>query len=282
MSYDLNALRAMTDAIDDADGLVTFGKLLPSKAATDALAREIDRLCVDGHKVSLIMADVMTGSGAAYRSGVPMCAQSTVKAVYAGALVEQDPNVLNEHGQDLRDAIEFSDNDAYARLRDAYGPGPLRRWCAETGVGLGFADVDYPRTYTARDMFRLWTRLFAFLEADDTGFRTLYTDTSASATRKRLGGRYRVYTKAGWECGLDERKNYDPDAPVPARFTDGDPANDECAVNDTGVVYAPNGPYIFVIYTDHPFGVFRDYATPNPLYDLADALYEYHASLGGI
>ncbi|MBQ9001313.1 MAG: hypothetical protein IJ087_05615 [Eggerthellaceae bacterium] len=32
------------------------------------------------------------------------------------------------------------------------------------------------------------------------------------------------------------------------------------------------GPYLFVIYTDHPFGVYRDYTDVNPLYGLVEAL----------
>gem|GEM_PF-5559435 len=93
------------------------------------------------------------------------------------------------------------------------------------------------------------------------------------------GGRFPVQTKAGWESGLDEGLNYDPEAEIPDKYKDGDPSNDECAINDTGIVYSDRGPYIFVIYTDHPFGVFRDYATENPLYGLAEKLYEVQCSL---
>ena len=43
--------------------------------------------------------------------------------------------------------------------------------------------------------------------------------------------------------------------------------------------YSDRGPYIFVIYTDHPFGVFKDYVTENPLYELTERLYEVQCSL---
>ena len=59
---------------------------------------------------------------------------------------------------------------------------------------------------------------------------------------------------------------------IPERFRDGNPNNDECAINDTGIVYTETGPYLFVIYTDHPYGIFRNYTTSNPLYSLVDAL----------
>lgn len=276
----LPRLRAMTDGIRDAEDLACFGRKAPSTAALQALRGEILRLSANHHKVSLIMADLKSASGVAYRSGLPMCAQSTVKAIYAGALLENRPEVLSAYVSMLREAVQFSANEPYRRLREIHGSEPLRRWCAEVGVDPGFADPHYPRLHTVRDMFRLWTKLYRFLN-DDAAPECLgawLSDSSASAARKRLGGRCRVHTKAGWECGLDEAMNFDPRAPIPARFIDGDPSNDECAINDTGVVYSEHGPYIFAIYTDHPFGVFRDYAFPNPLYDLTEALYAVHLS----
>ena len=44
-------------------------------------------------------------------------------------------------------------------------------------------------------------------------------------------------------------------------------------------VYSDHGPYIFVVYTDLPFGVFKDYTTPNPLYGLMERIYEVQCSL---
>ena len=73
--------------------------------------------------------------------------------------------------------------------------------------------------------------------------------------------------------------NYDPDAVIPDQYIDGDPTNNECAINDTGIVFSDHGPYIFVIYTDQPFCVFKDYATENSLYDLTERLYEVQCSL---
>ena len=93
-----------------------------------------------------------------------------------------------------------------------------------------------------------------------------------------LGNRFPVQTKAGWEHGLNEDLNYDPWEEIPVEYVDGDPLNDECAINDTGIVYTDRGPYLFVIYTDYPFGVFRDYVTPNPLGGLVEALYEVQRS----
>ena len=67
---------------------------------------------------------------------------------------------------------------------------------------------------------------------------------------------------------------------IPERFRDGDPLNDECAINDTGIVYTPTGPYIFVIYSDYPFAILDGASMENPLNELAKLLYRVSKSLG--
>ncbi len=267
-------IREQVSDLRDDGGLVSFGERRPSEEAMDRLEKEILRLSADRHKVSLIMEDLETRSGVAYRSALPMCAQSTVKAVYIGAVIDSRPDSVRESGRLMRDAIVLSDNDAYAALRRIYGREPIRQWCLETGVDPGFADPDYPRGNNARDMFRLWTRLYCFLNRDTTGFAAYYADSMASATRRQLS--LPMQTKAGWEHGLGDERLFDP-AEIPEKYRDGDPMNDETAANDTGIVYTPDGPYIFVIYTDHPYAAVE--GCPHPLEYLPGRLYEVHKSI---
>ena len=276
-------LRETVDKIPDEEGLILFGKASPSREALIILEREIRRLSEDNHKVSLLMADLRSGSGAAFQPAIPMCSQSTIKAIYAGALLESHPAALPENRQDLYDSIVLSSNEAYARLRETYGKAVLEKWCMEAGVDLSFARDFYPRGNTARDMFKMWTKLYCFLNSKNQPKElTIWLSESiASATRESLGDRYPVQTQAGWECGLDESLDYDPEAVIPADFTDGDPLNDECAINDTGIVYTDQGPYLFVIYTDHPFGVFRNRMSENPLPDLVKSLCKVKMSMRG-
>ncbi|GEM_PF-2277581 len=278
---DMPQIRALIDGAEDENALTCFGEARPSEEAFQKLEGEISRLSEGGHKVSLVMVDLATRSGVSYHSAIPMCAQSTIKGIYIGALLDERPQALEENGQYMHDAVVFSANEPYHCLRSIYGSAPIEKWCREAGVDTGFASDLYPRTYTARDMFKMWTRLYAFLNSKAQGspFASWFADSSCSATKKQLGNRFPVQTKAGWESGLDENQNYDPYAVIPPQYTDGDPANDECAINDTGVVYTENGPYLFVIYTDHPFGVFKDYVTVNPLYGLTEVLYQLQASL---
>ena len=275
-------IRELVDSFDEAPtGITAFGEKTPSDEALDNLYQEVQKLSAMDHKVSLLMVDLKSKSGVAYNVLQPMCTQSTIKAIYVGSLLDSNPDALKENGAYMREAIEFSANDPYHKLREIYGTEPIEKWCDEAGVDKGFTEDLYPRTYTVREMFKMWTKLYRFLNSDDVpgNFGAYYVDSSCSATKKTLGGRFPVQTKAGWESGLDEALNYDPDAVIPDQYIDGDPTNDECAINDTGIVYSDHGPYIFVIYTDQPFGVFKDYATENPLYDLTEKLYEVQCSL---
>ena len=274
-------IRGLVTGVKDKEGFTTFGQGKPDPHALDDLAAEIEKLTAGSHKVSLIMADLKTLSGVAFCPFRPMCSQSTVKGIYTGAVLEMFPAALEDNGKYIHDAIVYSDNASYENLRKIYGPEPLRKWCTEADVDPSFAEADYPRDKTAADMFKMWTRLYCFLNGSalHTDFAAWFADSIASAAKEQLGSRFPLQTKAGWENGLDESRNYDPAAVIPPEFTDGDPSNDECAINDTGVVYTEKGPYIFVIYTDHPFGVFKDFTTPNPLLPLTEALYHVQNSL---
>lgn len=273
-------IRKLVNGIEDTGGLSVFGRIKPDRTVLDRLAQEIGKLTYGGHKMSLIMADAGTLSGVAYCPFRPMCSQSTIKGIYSGAVLEAFPEAISENGRYFHDAIVYSDNLSYENLRAVYGIKPIEKWCIQADVDPSFAKPDYPRDKTAGDMLKMWTRLYCYLNGDalDTDFAAWFADSVASAARQQLGSRCPVQTKAGWENGLDENRNYDPSAVIPAEYTDGDPLNDECAINDSGVVYTDKGPYLFVIYTDHPFGIFKDYITPNPLLELTEALYTVQQS----
>ena len=270
----MSDIRKTVSSIPDDDSLVAFGSYKPTDEAMLKLQHEIDKLSEGDHQVSLVMIDVRTASGVSYRSTQKMCTQSTVKAPYVAAVLEKYPDALSKNGDEMRKAIEFSDNEAYEALRSVYGSEPIAEWCRQSDVDESFAYSSYPRNHTARDMLKLWTRLYTFFNsgADSENFARYYAASSCSAASKQLGSRYPLQTKAGWECGLDEYRNYDPSETIPSSYRDQNPANDECAINDSGIIYTKSGPYLFVIYTDHPFGVFPDYTFENPLYDLTEAL----------
>ena len=209
------AIRRIIDGIADDVRPVAFGSTSPSAAAMARVQSALDALMTHGHHAAFIMVDLKTQSGVAFNSSTPFCTQSTIKAIYVGALLESRPEALSENGQYMRDAIVLSSNAAYESLRAIYGPECIRAWCAACGVDVSMAEPAYPRDKNARDL----------------------------------------------------------------AYRDGNPLNDECAINDTGIVYTPRGPYLFVIYSDWPFGFFSDYTPANPLGGLVEALHEAQQSL---
>ena len=245
----LPQIRSLIDDIDSDHTLTSFGSRKPSEAAMAALSAEIDAVTADGGHVSLVMADLDKQSGVSYCSGKIMCTQSTIKGVYVAAVLEQYYDAMELNGQYMHDAIVYSDNNAYMALYTIYGKDPLLCWCEEAGVGEFFTDMPYPQNACAKDMIKMWTLVYRFLNSgsQDAWFGDYYTFSAYSATGSELGHEFTVQSKSGWEDGLDINGYI---APV---FFDGDPYNDETATNDCGIVYTPEGPYIFVLYTDIPF-----------------------------
>ena len=125
-------------------------------------------------------------------------------------------------------------------------------------------------------------RLYSFLNSGGAGAQLakVFQATIGSAGRTLFAGKYTVQSKAGWECGAgDDAVTYDPDAYIPEWLTDGDPFNDECAANDAGIVYTGSGPYLYVIFTDIPFGVFEQNTPANPLIPLLGAMHNAQCSM---
>ena len=264
-------IRKLIDQIPKDEMLTCFGKKRPLAEDLHRMEAEIQRILSENHQVSMVMVNLPAQSGVAFRSDVPMCAQSTVKAIYVGAMLTFFPQAMEEHRPLIRDAIVLSSNEAYEKLRQMYGKEPIRAWCLETGVEESFADTPYPRAFHARDMLKLWTRLYCFLNsgASPECVRQYFTESALSAAKERLREKCPLHTKAGWENGLEEGSRDYRLGAIPPRFLDGDPLNDECATNDSGIIYSDWGPYLFVIYSDFPWPWFGE----NRLYELTDALY---------
>ena len=273
----LPIIRQNLDPIASEDICVLFGQKQPSEAAKEALVNAITTLKQDNHFVSFMMVDANSLSGVAYNADSPFCTQSTIKAIYVGTLLENHPEALQENGQYMHDAIVYSDNDAYESLRTIYGDDDLHRWFRETGVEEYKADPLYPRNVTVKEMVKLWTRLYEVLNGEDPeNFAAYYADSLASATSAVLGEIYPVQTKAGWETGIYSDFPYFDPAEIEERFLDKDPSNDECSINDTGIVYTTNGPYFFAIFTDYPYDIYPNLA--NPLEGLARTLLDVQRS----
>ena len=268
-------VRDIIDSIPkDSTQLTVFGPKSPSNDALRALEKELNALTSDGHYVSFVMVDIKTKSGVAFYSARVMCTQSTIKAVYIGSLLDSDPSLFIKNEKLIQRAITLSDNDAYTSLRETYDNTCLKEWCRKCGVDISFADKLYP-CQSVREMCKLWTQMYLFLNNKRTPdeLRKYFANSICSAAKDILGEKCLVHSKAGWEDGLDEDTDYVPNMSYPERYTDKNPYNDECAINDTGIVYTKKGPYIFAIFTDWPYGIYRNYTPPNPLNGITQALY---------
>ena len=273
-------IQAILRDISNDEKLTLFDHASASESAVNTLEKEISAIISTGHKISLIMIGLKDGSGISYRSQEIMCYQSTIKAIYVGSLLDERPELFEKHKEEIRKTIELSDNDTYAYLRDLYGNEPLLRWCKDCNIDEGFVRTYYTRDRSAKELCILWTRMYAFLESEKapTELKTYLSHSACSSASEVLSDRCFVQSKAGWENGLPDHAAYSKDMTYPDHLTDKDPSNDECAINDSGVIYTENGPYLFVIFSDLPYGVYAGNAPKNPLNGITEALYEIYQS----
>ena len=144
---EMPAIRALIDSVPEGDGLtpfgektiapaenglIIFGEKSPAPEALRRLDGEIQKILDDGHRVSMIAVHLASRSGVAFRPDAVMCTQSTVKAIYVGALLESFPGALAEQRERIRETIVLSSNEAYESLRDLYGTEVIR---AERRIG---------------------------------------------------------------------------------------------------------------------------------------------------
>jgi hypothetical protein len=278
----LNEVRNSLRKVSDRDRLLFFGRSSPSDDAAHRLRKEIKNITTTGHDVSLILYDFVTQSGVSYCSDRIMCYQSTIKAIYVGALLEMRPELFAEHREEIHLTIEYSNNDTYKKLRDTYGDEALLVWCNDCGIDASFLDRYYPRR-SAKELCILWTRMYAYLESGNAPveLKEWLSRSACSSAKDVLSDRCLIQTKAGWENGLSEDTPYSKDLIYPSELTDKDPYNDECAINDSGIIYTQNGPYLFVIFSDLPYGIYQNYTPENPLNGLTEALYDLRQSFTG-
>lgn len=266
--------------IKDDDNLNIFGKNNLNNQDIKKLEEEINNLTINNHYLSFMMIDINTLSGISYKSNRIMCGQSTIKAIYVASLLDARPELFDENMTDIRKAIEISDNEAYEKLRNKYGTTYLEKWCKEVGVENDMLSLAYPRT-SVKDLCRLWVKMYIYFTSDKVRdeLKNYQSNSLFSSAKEVLGKKVKLYSKAGWENGLPEDAIYHPNMTYPERFTDKDPYNDECAINDTGVVFSEIGPYIFAVFTDYPYGSYANYIPENPLNNLTLILYNLHNNM---
>ncbi len=249
--------QAAREALKTASGdktLTSFGDLKLSDESKANIEKEIKKITDTGRMVSFISVDLTTDQGIAFNPDQKTTSQSTIKGPYLASALDEDATRFNdENRNDFKQTITVSSGESYEKLRTKFGSDAILKWCKELSIDNTYADQLYPRNITARDMAKIWTKMYEFLNThgDLNEFVSYFTGTKFSAIYHELGKDYTIQSKPGWENGTnDDALSDEPRYDVDAKYLDKNPLNDEVATNDAGIVYAGEKPYILVIFTD--------------------------------
>lgn len=195
-------------------------------AASTALDRALSLYENEGYDVSFCVLDLETGSAMTYNTEEVFYSASTIKAPYIVSCLYEDCPCTN----DMYLAGHYSDNDAYLRLREAYGREPLETLLTKAGLETSLAEKNYPNL-TSLDLLRMWYVMTPLLleesERGDFARQTL-EGSLFSAIADTVGTTCTVYSKAGW---IDEEDIY-------------------VAYNAAGLVLRGDHPYLVSIMSD--------------------------------
>lgn len=155
----------------------------------------------DGYEIGFVLVDIRTGDAISYHAGAEIYSASVIKAPYIFSLLENGIAPT----RDMYLAGNQSDNDAYQRIRRAYGNQIFENWIAGTGVPKKQSRTRYIMT-TPLDLCRMFYKGTALLLGDEEysdWARDTFTDSLNSAVALTVGdGDYqytkKVYSKAGW------------------------------------------------------------------------------------
>lgn len=224
----------------------------------EPLINEINRLTQNGkNHISFIIFDINKFFAVSYNSDSLFKWQSTIKAPYVGAFVDDDNSRLATYNQEIYKTLNHSNNSTYAKLVSIAKSRPLCVWLKELGVDTTPFKRAYPES-SARNLLLLWLKLSKFINEskEKTDFGKFLIDGSSSATSYRFLGKYFVLSKAGWESHLE-----------------GDECVDSC--NDAGIIFSKPGPYLFAILTDLEYS----YGEKVPLLDLVEEINKLHQAI---
>ena len=154
-----------------------------------------------GYEIGFVLVDIQTGDAISYHAGAEIYSASVIKAPYIFSLLENGIAPT----RDMYLAGNQSDNDAYQRIRRAYGNQVFADWIAGTGVPKKQSRTRYIMT-TPLDLCRMFYKGTALLlgnEEYSDWARDTFTDSLNSAAALTVGdGEYqytkKVYSKAGW------------------------------------------------------------------------------------
>jgi hypothetical protein len=218
----------------------------------EALEEAIGAFTERGWQVSFVMMDVESNTVVSYQKDLELYSASAIKGPYVLSLLENDTEVSIA----VWDAISYSDNDAYAFLREQYGNEIFIEWVEEAGVDKSQGEENYTTT-TSLDLAKMWLCGYENLYTDDdqtTLLTELFAETLNSPISLTLGEKATVLSKCGW---IDDGGYYN-------------------VYNDGGIVDDGDNPYILAMMSDAP-GTDGE----EEMCALAEALDNLHSQLTG-
>ncbi len=230
----------ITSKIYDTDSVCIWDtEYLISDQTNEKLTDILDELEGKGYEVGFVLVDIQTGDAVSYHAGARIYSASVIKAPYIFSLLENNIAPTN----DMYLTGHLSDNDAYQRIRRAYGNDVFTKWIEGTGIPKVQSLTRYIMT-TPLDLCRMFYKGTALLLGDEAyseWARDTFTDSLNSAVALTVGTQEdkSVYSKAGWIASASD-------------------AVDNCYTN--GAVVDGEYPYVAAIMCSSPGYIGLEYA----------------------
>jgi hypothetical protein len=253
-----SAEEARAAAIDSSAITVTGADRAKAASSLGRLMEAASAVETGGNTVAFEMVDLATGTCVSYDPDTSYYSASSIKGPY---VIFLEQNVVGDDQGSMADAfenaIEWSDNDAYTSLRQAYGDSGFAAWMTDAGVTLeGSQAYNHYVHYSAHQLRLLWSACYPYLMSDEPGAawcRKAFLQTLSSPISSVLGTEYTTWSKAGW---FESEEGYGSEAVT-------------CV---GGIVRSAAGDYAVAVMSDLP-------AEFDPLEDVISELDEVHTNL---
>lgn len=242
-----------------SDKLTGFGGANMETDEMKTVQKELDEILKQGKMVTFVIINTKTLKGFSFNADRVCVGKSTIKAPYITSLLMNDSSIFEQDQSAIKKAITYSNNESYTYLRNKYGNDVFKDFCSEVNVDISKCNENFPKNMTVRDLAKMWAKMYPFILGNKNSnsnlreFVSYFKCTAYSPFSTLFWRDYDVYSKAGWDEGISVNDETGLLGKIPdANMIDGDPLNNEEAMNDTGIVCAPNGDYIFAYFSDFP------------------------------
>lgn len=222
--------------IPQQEKLEAFGGFKLDDKDKKTIEQDIAKLNDKNYDVGFILLDLNTGEGLSYNPDLELYSASIAKAPYLAALdqneLKSNPQLKEKLKDKISNILHYSDDDAYKSLVKEFGTKSLVKWTDDIKLSSP-PKLGERFWYTSpRDFISIWLKLYADYKAGrlDQEFVDMATSPKRSALYPATQDRERSWTKAGWHVDKSGTK----------------------VTHDTGIIDAPTGPYIAIVFSSIP------------------------------